>query len=187
MNIFAIDADPVKAAKQMHDKHVNKMIVESAQMLSTVRRHYGDHTSGLYKSCFVKHPCTLWVKQSLSNYLWLCFHFKALCEEYTYRYYKIHKTHNLLVLLSRELVGIPDIGLTPFATAMPDKYKVNNPIQSYRNYYLGQKIQNKYWTNRTKDELDPWLSSHLSDDQFKVSTVVQCRKGLRVITKRRTS
>ena len=35
MNIFYVDKDPVKAAKMLLDKHVVKMILESAQMLCT--------------------------------------------------------------------------------------------------------------------------------------------------------
>ena len=38
MNIFYVDKDPIVAAKMLIDKHVVKMIVESAQMLSTAHR-----------------------------------------------------------------------------------------------------------------------------------------------------
>ena len=38
MNIFILDKDPMKAAMMLCDRHVPKMIVESAQMLSTVHR-----------------------------------------------------------------------------------------------------------------------------------------------------
>ena len=167
MNIFVIDEDPKRSAMQLNDKHIVKMVVEQAQMLSTTRLLFKDKTLGLYKPCFINHPCTKWVRESLDNYRWSVIHFKALCEEYTYRYYKVHKTMSLLPLFTKELKGIPDIGLTKFATAMPDKNKVEDSIQSYRNYYLGEKILNKIWTNRKKEELDYWLSSNLKDEQFK--------------------
>ena len=38
MNIFYVDRDPVKAAQMMCDKHIVKMILESAQMLCTAKR-----------------------------------------------------------------------------------------------------------------------------------------------------
>lgn len=38
MNIFYLDNDPAKAAKDLVDKHIVKMPLESAQMLSTVHR-----------------------------------------------------------------------------------------------------------------------------------------------------
>ena len=38
MNIFVLDEDPTIAAQMQCDKHVVKMIVESAQMLSTAHR-----------------------------------------------------------------------------------------------------------------------------------------------------
>ena len=43
MNIFAVHPDPSKAASMLPDKHVTKMILESAQMLSIVySNHYWD-------------------------------------------------------------------------------------------------------------------------------------------------
>ncbi len=38
MNIFVLDEDPVISAQMMCDKHIPKMIVEAAQMLSTAHR-----------------------------------------------------------------------------------------------------------------------------------------------------
>ena len=118
MNIFVLDSDPVKSAQMMCDKHVVKMIVESAQMLSTVRRMLdGELTkipskSGktmvkhwkladsddkvLYKAVHMGHPCTIWTAESAANYDWHYQHFMALCKEYTYRYGKVHSTEILL-------------------------------------------------------------------------------------------
>ena len=167
MNIFIVDKDPYKAAIHLNDKHIVKMIVESAQLLSTTRRYFGDTNPFLYKSCFVNHPCSEWIRESFENYLWLLTHFKALCDEYTYRYLKIHKCLGLLSYFSNELPTLESKGLTKFALAMPDEYKVDDPVQSYRNYYLGKKIEGKFWTSRTKDDLDSWLTSSLEDFQFK--------------------
>ena len=103
MNIFYLDRDPVIAAQMMCDKHVVKMILESAQMLSTAHRvldgdEYADRR-GLYKLAHKNHPSTIWVRSSLENYTWLYDHMVALMEEYTYRYGKHHATERLLAPL----------------------------------------------------------------------------------------
>jgi hypothetical protein len=72
----------------------------------------------------------------------------ALCEEYTYRYGKIHKCQSILTGFSDRKLSIPNIGSTPFAKCMPDQYKVDNPVQSYRNYYRGDKAYIAKWTKR---------------------------------------
>lgn len=167
VNIFILDENPFRAASHFHDKLVVKMILESAQMLSTTRRFYGDNRSCLYKTSFLNHPCTIWVRESLDNYIWLSKHFIGLCNEYTYRYNKIHRSHNLLPIFGEVLENFESKGLTPFALAMPDKYKTDDTVQSYRNYYLGEKIKDKIWTNRSREELDSWLSASLKDEQFK--------------------
>jgi hypothetical protein len=92
MNIFYLDRDPVIAAQMMCDKHVVKMILESAQMLSTAHRVLdGDEYAnkmGLYKLAHKNHPSTIWVRTSSENYRWLFNHYDALMQEYTYRYDK---------------------------------------------------------------------------------------------------
>jgi len=169
MNIFAVDADPVKAAMHLHDKLVVKMILESAQLISTTRRWFGDKNSVLYKPSFIMHPSNIWLRKSINNYFWLCRHFKALCEEYRYRYKRPHKSEFLIVIMGEfndDMLPMNDVPQTQFALAMPDKYKVADPIESYRNYYINEKIQNNFWTMR-KLELDKWLTSHLSDSYYK--------------------
>lgn len=146
------------------------MAKETVQILSTVRQMLGDTTPGLPKPTHTGHPCVVWVRTSKENYLWLVRYLKAICEEYTYRYFKIHTYYDLLIPFTDvSTFDFPEKGLTSFALAMPDQYKVDDPIQSYRNYYLGEKIQNKMWTNRTLSELPEWLSGSLTADQFKTN------------------
>ena len=65
MNIFYLDRDPVIAAQMMCDKHVVKMILESAQMLSTAHRvldgdEYAtrwDYTNWLIRTILVPFGC----------------------------------------------------------------------------------------------------------------------------------
>lgn len=166
MNIFAVDRCPKISALHLHDRHVIKMILESAQMLSTAQRLYGNTNEQLYKSSFIKHPCTLWVCISEENYIWLYTHFKALCDEFKHRYNRYHKSSKLTSLLASIPSGMPSKELTDFVLAIPDIYKEENTVKSYRNYYLAEKIHNNCWTNR-RIELDTWLTSFLQENQYK--------------------
>jgi len=144
MNIFVLDADPKVAATMLCDKHVVKMILESAQMLSTVAYAYG-HTPR-YRPTHTKHPCTLWVGESKSNWKWLVAHSLEMCREYTRRYGKVHKSQAVIQWCVDNQTGPSiDSGQTPFRLAMPDIYKTNNPVESYRNYYLGEKSRFARW------------------------------------------
>ena len=75
MNIFYLDEDPVLAAQMHCDKHVVKMILESAQLLSTAHLLIdGDELAderGLYKATHKNHPSSKWVRDSSENYEWL--------------------------------------------------------------------------------------------------------------------
>lgn len=90
MNIFASDLCPTASAVVLDDKRVIKMILESAQMLSTAMRVMGSDKAP-YRSTHVNHPCTKWTYYCVSNYRWLLAHFVALCNEYTRRFGKVHK------------------------------------------------------------------------------------------------
>jgi hypothetical protein len=146
MNIFVLHADPRLAAQMVVDKHCVKMILETAQILSTARFLYG--ISGTYKPTHAKHPCTIWAAASAHNYAWLWHHGMGLCEEYTHRYGRIHKSQTLFEGELRRIPTMPRIGLTPFAQAMPDEFKHDDPVIAYRRYYLGAKAYIAKWTNR---------------------------------------
>lgn len=149
MNIFILDRDPTLAAKQQCDKHVVKMILESAQMLSTV--HHFTNSSikdRLYKPTHKNHPCTKWVGESTSNYQWLYRHFIALCQEYTRRYGKTHLTEQKMGNLLSTIPDLPTGELTDFKLAMPDEYKSDCPVESYRQYYISKQHNfNMTWKN----------------------------------------
>lgn len=169
MNIFVVDQNPVIAAENLCDKHVVKMILESGQMLSTAHRvldgiEYYAQTKGdrprrikrwhlrdareniLWKASFVNHPCTRWTMETSANYMWHACHASALCMEYTRRFGKHHSSENLIEYLTVNLPNKIKIGdLTPFAQAMPDKYKCEDAVTSYRNYYNGEKTRFAKW------------------------------------------
>lgn len=180
MNVFVVDNDPIVAAKSLCDKHVVKMIVESAQMLSTAHRmldgvleitqskttnrkvkYYrlsDDLETKLYKACHHSHPCTIWTMESVANYRWHYQHFIALCDEYTYRYGKVHKTDQLLRnVLWRCPRNIPEGNLTKFKLAMkanPECMK-DDPVESYRLFY--QTKQDRFKMAWTKRDIPDWF------------------------------
>ena len=120
------------------------MPLETAQMLCTAHRvldgdTYADLT-GLYKTAYKNHPCTIWARESIANYAWLYAHFHALNEEYEYRYGREHGSYaKLAEPLSRPPENIPHTEQTPIRLAMPDEYKSDDPIKSYRNYCIAEK------------------------------------------------
>ena len=136
MNIFFLDADPKHAAQMQCDKHVVKMVLETAQMLSTAARAQG-HDVG-YKSAYPKHPMTLWVNQNADNFRWAWLHGMSLAKEYTNRYDKIHKSQEILEQLENYATG-DEAHITEPPQCMPDQYKTNDYITAYRNYYVGDK------------------------------------------------
>ena len=143
MNIFVLHSNPTKAAQMMCDKHVVKMILESNQMLSTVARKHGHNAP--YRSTHSNHPCTLWAGESNANWYWLVRHSRALCEEYTARYGRIHKSQAVTEWAEALQIELTAQEQTPFRLAMPDKYKTNDPVESYRGYYIGEKSRIAKW------------------------------------------
>ena len=151
MNIFFLDENPKLSAQYHVDKHVVKMILETAQLLCSVH-HVTDQVTDQvpYKLSHKNHPCAIWARQSLSNYLYLCELGLELGKEYTYRYGKRHKSIDVINWCIINKPNIPDIGFTTPAMAMPDEYKVDSVVESYRNYYMGAKDSLASWKNREK-------------------------------------
>lgn len=214
MNIFALDRDPYTAASYHCDKHVVKMLVEYAQLLSTAHRqldgtpHHlewenrviltsendrvlsditskkhkciltldgetpyvdyetastvdGNNTSTTtkgyvnllnrqcYNSTHHNHPSAVWTRQTDANYHWLVQLFDGVLREYEKRYQKKHATEKLKQFFLTAPKNIKQGGMTPFALAMPDQYKVDDEVLSYQNYYIGDKIRFAKWTTPT--------------------------------------
>lgn len=151
MNIFILDRDPILAAEYLCDKHIVKMPLESFQMLSTCHYVFNSNLDLIYKPCYINHPCNIWIRKSQSNYNWLVEHTYAMHEQKLIRYEKPHASYvKLYNVLKNPPKGLEDIGLTDFVLAMPDVYKVNDPVQSYRNYYIGDKARFARWTEPAK-------------------------------------
>ena len=184
MNIFYLHPNPEECAKLHNDKHVVKMILEYAQLLSTAHRILDgtqsvglsktgrkqtryvlpdERESILYSATHLNHPSAVWVRQSRDNYAWLWQLLKEVCKEYTYRYGKVHKVERVGLL--EELRFVPSgIAEHPKFTeptpAMPEEFKVSgNSVRSYINYYVGAKQHLASWKKRQTPE---WYQNNAS-------------------------
>jgi hypothetical protein len=172
MNIFYLSPDPKECAEMHLDKHVVKMIIEYAQLLSTAHRYIDgqekteltangrrikrwvlpdEREQHLYKASHINHPSAKWTRVCSSHYKWLYELFCALCDEYTYRYGKVHMTDQKLRGLLSQVpnnIGKSEIFEEPWR-AMPDDVKIgNDSLASYRNYYIKNKKSFARWTKR---------------------------------------
>ena len=173
MNIFYLHEDPSICAKLHCDKHVCKMIIEYAQLMSTAHRVldgelYADKTANgrsikrwrlnenedvIYKASHINHPSGVWTRTSDANYQWLYTMWIELCKEYTHRYGKTHLTQEKLAhILAKIPNNIPKGPLTQIPQAMPDDVKKTNPIDAYKSYYRKYKQEFARWTNRQTPE-----------------------------------
>jgi hypothetical protein len=159
MNIFILDWDVKKCAVYHNDKHGVKMILETAQLLCGVHHVTETNIDNIpYKLSHKNHPCSIWARESLTNYLWLCELGLELCREYTYRYEKRHKSQDIIEWCLFNKPNIEDKGFTEPAKAMPDEYKVKSVVQSYRNYYNGEKVSFSKWKKR---KIPKWFNSEV--------------------------
>jgi hypothetical protein len=154
MNIFILDKNITLSAQYHCDKHVVKMITESCQILCTVylaNTNYKSYPDFLYKPTHTKHPCVLWAGANISNFCYLVELAEALYNEYQYRYNRPEKhqrNKNIIDYFKKVLPPLILEKQTPFAQAMPDKYKHDNPVVAYRAYYNGEKHHLFKWTKR---------------------------------------
>lgn len=168
MNLFILDKNPIIAAQMYQDLHVNKIVIEGAQMLATAytlerlaendvpRTQKGLPRRHSHKN----HPMTKWVVKNASNYKWTLDHIMALCHEYTYRSGKTHFTQQFVEWCGDNL---PDLPIEPqsmhpqcFEKSFPECIVDGNPVQGYQNYYnaaktqfkFGKKMRKATWTRR---------------------------------------
>jgi hypothetical protein len=156
MNIFILDRDPVAAAQMQCNKHVVKMTLETAQLLSSAVIMHGGKAP--YRLTHRNHPCTLWASKNVENFRWLVKHGLALGAEYTLRFGKLHKSEAVIREVSSSEHYLPVDSISEFAIAMPAQYHKEDPVAAYRAYYIGEKSTFAKWSIRAKPF---WLSSNL--------------------------
>ena len=153
MNIFVLDKDPKKCAEYHNDKHVVKMILETAQLLCGVHHMAESKLDIPYRLSHKNHPCSIWARECIENYVWLCDLGMELCKEYTYRYGKRHKSQDIIEWCITNHPPLKETGdLTPFRLAMPEECKIGGPVESYREYYIKEKKHFSKWKNRDVPE-----------------------------------
>jgi hypothetical protein len=144
MNIFYLAHNPSDCAQLHCDKHVVKMILETAQLLSTAHHELG--STGPYKVTHRNHPSAVWVRSGIKQYQWTYKLLKALSEEYTERYSKVHLTwEKCSQALLEPPEGIPDIAWSEPPQCMPDVCKHKSTVIAYRRYYTHKA---KDWSER---------------------------------------
>lgn len=176
MNIFVLDNDHKKCAEYHPNQQLPKMVLESCQLMSAAHRMIdgklveGFNANGrkrkeyklsdpkidkiIYSASHTGHPCTLYTKETVDNYLWLWEHTKYLSEEFTYRTGKVHLSWEKLgKILATPPKGLTKTGLTEFCQCFPSQYKVDrDAVQGYRNYFNAEKqiLQNRpaQWKKR---------------------------------------
>tara|TARA_Y100001973_G_scaffold96816_1_gene152076 strand:+ start:337 stop:852 length:516 start_codon:yes stop_codon:yes gene_type:complete len=145
MNIFAIEGnintgeiDWIASAKSQDNYRVVKMILESCQILSTVLNEQG--IDAPYRSFNPKHPSCLWAAESSDNFENLVKHCASMIDEYHERFGKTHKCKAVLkkIVELYDASRFPTDKPTPIRMAMPEVYKTNNPVLSYRKYYASK-------------------------------------------------
>jgi len=188
MNIFFLDKDPKICATMHCDKHVVKMIIEYAQLLSTAhrvldgvktvtqtanKRKYTRYVlsnnleNRLYKSTMINHPSAQWARKGRYNYIYLYDLWKYLCDEYTHRYGKVHITYtklkDVLSLVPTNIPAVPFFDPPPAMSHFPICIVPNNSLYSYYNYYIVAKSYFAKWTNRNTPE---WYARGIAENKL---------------------
>ena len=166
MNLFILSLIQREIAEFMMDKHVHKILLEAIQMLCSAKRILTpDDTEindKIYKIAHKNHPVTIWCRKSRENFMWTIDLVEELHREWKYRYnHPEDKTHKSYLIAEILKANIPSdelfetSGLTPFALAMPEQYKCEDPVVSYRNYYMSEEKQ-KIASWKKKREKPVW-------------------------------
>ena len=158
MNIFVTNDCPVQSARNLPDKHIVKMPLETCQMLAIIYSDWYYGVGKLYKQdgtpyrtahgAFRSHPCTIWAAANQYNLAWLIMHGLALCNEYTARYDKVHTCQDVIHQAVRiynacfdESVSTAYYKVAYFTRAMPEYLKHDDTITTIQAYkaYLNTK------------------------------------------------
>lgn len=147
MNIFVLDPSPAVAASYHCDQHLNKMILESAQMLSTAMHGWYPHLPEyLYKPAHPNHPCTLWVKSSVQNAMWLSdlmYHLDDIRQSLG------HNQHASMfirqIFMDNNDLTYPSYDGISFIFAGPLQYKLRPDLTIYQKYQEYYKLKQKLW------------------------------------------
>jgi hypothetical protein len=176
MNIFILSLIHYEIAMFMMDKHVSKILLEAVQMLCSAKRILDPDdkiNEKIYKIAHKNHPVTIWCRKSKANFIWTLDLIEALHNEWRFRYghpsTKYHKSYMIAMILKENMPNddlFEEKGLTPFALAMPVEYKSDNPVESYRKYYMSEE----------KQKIASWKKGREKPSWYNVSTTSSSKK-----------
>lgn len=181
MNVFYLDNDTQVSARNLVDKHIVKMPLETIQLLSTAHRlldgelvhveHKGKlkkhwrlpddkRENLLYRATHINHPSAIWCRMNRANYRWLVSYLSEMCHEYHARYGRHFKFYEngMVAELSRCPNNLPDGEFTQLIPAMPERYKVGDSLESYRRYYAGDKWKFAKWKHGS---IPQWFPTYM--------------------------
>jgi len=187
MNLFILSLCFQECVECMFDKHISKMLLEAVQMLCTTMRIVDPDSSvkdqiTVYKMAHKNHPVTIWMRESLDNYIWTLDLVEAMHNEWKYRYdhpaEKMHKSYVVAQYLRKYAPTsdkFPSVGLTPFAQAMPKECKSDDPVESYRKYYqTPDKQRFASWKKRGKPK---WYQFTDAEEEFTIYVTISVKKS----------
>lgn len=156
MNRFILDTTAIKSAQALCDKHVVKMVLEEAQILSTALQLNGIDNSDLYKPTHINHPVVKWTASCRTRFAIGLVYFKAIADEYTYRYGKVHKSYDRIFdianVLGEEIEnkGLVADGVFPCCAVGTTHGSLDEVVQRYRAYYRTEKASIATWNKNRK-------------------------------------
>ena len=171
MNLFILSLIQREIAQFMMDKHVSKILLEAVQMLCSAKRILDPDdkvNEQIYKLAHKNHPVTIWCRKSQANFIWTLDLIEELHNEWRFRYghpeTKFHKSYLMACILRENIPSYDKFefeGVTPFALAMPNEYKSDDAVESYRNYYMSEE----------KQKIASWKKGRERPEWYRVSLV----------------
>lgn len=170
MNVFYLDTDPRLAAQYHCDRHLSKMQIEYAQLLSAAVHLNGTsfgQSKQLYKLSHRNHPSAIWCRSSIANFQWLLNLCDAVNDEWLDRG---HQPHRSYVEISQHLrasdlaVDLTESTTVPFCAGVAYEqclafcniepaatrcYSSQQAVQLYRVYYVLSKSHFATYKNST--------------------------------------
>jgi hypothetical protein len=149
VQVFATSPNPILCARVLDDKRVVKMVLESAQMLSTVRYLRGDPHP--YRPTHENHPLVKWVAADPRNEHWLLRHFVALSAEYTHRYCRTHLSAEKFDVVKAIDTDLSDLMPLPLGFCNCSGVELDDVHEAYKQCLINKWKNDKrppQWTNR---------------------------------------
>ena len=172
MNIFMTHPSPVQSARWLDDVRVNKMFIESCQLLSTAIRIISNDDlticDGIYKPTHKNHGCAIWVRTARDNYTWVVQHARELYRLYHKKSNRVHACLAILDRLEPLAYIIPDGSTEPYNGARNKEHKVDytderNVYTAYRKYLTARWKLDRRTPTWVEREVPFWIATYDND------------------------